>query len=187
MNKAGVLVDQVIINKDQPDEYTVPTSTGLKEIVRDTYCQSESAIQGQTEEEKTIGRTLRQQAASHQWDISAAEMKQAIDQLSWKKALGADGMPDTYFHDMVKEDSESQEDLKWITERIQHLINSPYWPKYLFAARPILLSKDGLTSTTKKNTRILSVLPAVAKLVERVILNRLMPRLYGDDGLIPAT
>jgi hypothetical protein len=48
-----------------------------------------------------------------------------------------------------------------------------------------LLSKDGKTSTTKKNTRILSVIPAVTKLLERIILNRMEPSMFGEDGLIP--
>ena len=108
-----------------------------------------------------------------------------MDKLSYKKALGTDEMPDTIIHDMIKDTDEGTANLKWLTDRMQTLLNSDYWPQYLFSARPILLSKDGKTSTTKKNTRILSVIPAVTKLLERITLNRMEPVLYGEDGLIP--
>ena len=48
-----------------------------------------------------------------------------------------------------------------------------------------MLSKNGETSTTKKHVRILSVIPAVTKLIERVILSRMEESLYGPEGIIP--
>ena len=103
VNRAGVLVDEIIINQHQPDEHTVPMTTGLTEIITETYCGS----LGNTVIDKTsIGNLLRQQAGDHQWSISNEEMKTAIHQLSWKKALGSDGMHDTFFHEMIKQDNE---------------------------------------------------------------------------------
>jgi hypothetical protein len=132
-----------------------------------------------------VGRELRRTARNHPWRLTVDEVAKAVDKLSYKKALGTDEMPDMIIHDMIKDTNEGTVNLKWLTDRMQTLLNSDYWPQYLFSARPILLSKDGKTSTTKKNTRILSVIPAVTKLLERITLNRMEPMLYGENGLIP--
>ena len=114
-------------------------------------------------------------------------MKDAVTKLSWKKSTGVDDMPDTFFHEILKEDiaNGNEANMKWLSDKIMGVMNQQHWPQYLFSARPILLSKNGETSTSKKNVRILSVIPAVTKLIERVILSRMEFRLYGNDGLIP--
>jgi hypothetical protein len=132
-----------------------------------------------------VGRELRRTARNHPWKLTVDEVAKAVDKLSYKKALGTDEMPDMILHDMLKDTEEGTANLRWLTARMEALLNSDYWPQYLFSARPILLSKDGKTSTTKKNTRILSVIPAITKLLERITLNRMAPVLYGVDGIIP--
>jgi hypothetical protein len=130
-----------------------------------------------------VGSILRGAAQEYQWVLTEEELETAINKLSWNKALGVDGMSDIHFHNILKNNDTG--DMDWLKGRIEYILNSSYWPQYLFSARPICLSKDGLTATSHKNTRILSVIPALAKLIERVILNRLTPSLYGEDGLIP--
>ena len=125
--------------------------------------------------------------AEYKWSITTEEMATTVDGLSWKKATGCDDMPDTFFHGILEEDrkKDSYENTRWLADKIEDLLNQRNWPQYMFSARPILLSKTGDVSVRTKDVRILSVIPAVAKLTERVILNRIEGRLYGPDGVIP--
>ena len=64
-------------------------------------------------------------------------------------------------------------------------MNADYWPKYLFKARLIPLSKDDKAFTSLDKVRTISVIPPTAKLIERIILNRIQEQLYNSDsGLI---
>ena len=114
-------------------------------------------------------------------------MIDAVEKLSWKKSTGVDDMPDTFFHGILADDRKAGNDdnMKWLSKKIENVLNKKHWPQYLFSARPIMLSKNGETSTTKKFVRILSVIPAVTKLIERVILSRMEHKLYGSEGIIP--
>ena len=48
-------------------------------------------------------------------------------------------------------------------------MNDSYWPSYLFKAKLIPLSKNDKEYTSKKNVRTISVLPALTKVIERII------------------
>ena len=64
-------------------------------------------------------------------------------------------------------------------------MNNDYWPSYLFRARLIPLSKTGDAYTGIDQVRTISVIPPVAKLIERILLNRISDQLYNnDDGII---
>ena len=52
-------------------------------------------------------------------------------------------------------------------------MNADYWPKYLFKAKLIPLSKDDKAFTSLDKVRTISVIPPTAKLIERIILNRI--------------
>ena len=49
-------------------------------------------------------------------------------------------------------------------------MNSDYWPVYLFRAKIVALSKNNEAYPVARQVRTISVLPAIAKLMERVIL-----------------
>ena len=56
------------------------------------------------------------------------EVAKAVDKLSYKKALGTDEMPDMILHDMLKDTEEGTANLRWLTDRMETLMNSDYWP-----------------------------------------------------------
>ena len=72
--------------------------------------------------------------------------------------------------------------IKKLTDKLQALINDSYWPKYLWTAKIVPLSKDNRAYTTTDQVRTISVIPVVAKLIERLILNRMEERLYGTTS-----
>jgi hypothetical protein len=51
-----------------------------------------------------------------------------MEKLSYKKALGTDEMPDMLLHNMLKEENGGTENLTWLTNRMEDLLNSGYWP-----------------------------------------------------------
>lgn len=63
-------------------------------------------------------------------------------------------------------------------------MNADYWPSYLFKARVVALSKNDKAYPTARNTRTISVLPAIAKLMERIILSRIEGRLFGETNAL---
>ena len=72
-----------------------------------------------------------------------------------------------------------------MTARIEEFMNNPYWPKYLFQAKLIPLSKNDKAYTGLDQVRTISVIPPVAKLIERIILNRITDQLYNTEtGII---
>ena len=72
-----------------------------------------------------------------------------------------------------------------MTLKIQNFMNADYWPKYLFRARLIPLSKTNKAYTGIDQVRTISVIPPVAKLMERILLNRISEFLYNtEDGII---
>ena len=60
--------------------------------------------------------------------MTVEEVNRAVDKLSYKKALGTDEMPDMILHDMLKVTDEGPENLRWLTARMEALLNSDYWP-----------------------------------------------------------
>jgi hypothetical protein len=46
------------------------------------------------------------------------------------------------------------------------------------------LSKTNDAYVSFRNTRIISVLPSVTKLMERIIFNKMKNKLYGAEGII---
>ena len=89
-------------------------------------------------------------------------------------------MPDKIIHEMAKDDK----DLESLRKRMEELINSQYWPSYLYNAKVVALSKNGKPHVVKKDARIISVLPAVTKLIEILSLNKMKEQLYGTAGII---
>ena len=85
------------------------------------------------------------------------------------KALSTDSMPDTLLHLAAK----NPVLLAQLTSKLQHFMNADYWPKYLFTARLIPLSKNEKAYTSLDQVRTISVIPPTAKLIERIILNRI--------------
>jgi hypothetical protein len=102
--------------------------------------------------------------------LSTEEVKIAITKVSWLKATSTDQLPDTLLHHAVKND----EHLDKLTTKIQEFMNDPYWPSYLFRARLIPLSKNGSAYTGIDQVRTISVISPLAKLIERIILNRML-------------
>ena len=86
-----------------------------------------------------------------------------------------DNMGDHFLHDIVKKKNDTDDDtqLLSLTKKIQDQLNNDYWPSYLFKARLIPLSKDNKSYTTEDNVRTISVIPAITKLMERILLNRI--------------
>ena len=56
------------------------------------------------------------------------EVKTAVDRLSYKKASSTDEMPDMIFHQLMAEDDDNNSNLKWLSSRMEALVNSDYWP-----------------------------------------------------------
>ena len=52
-------------------------------------------------------------------------MKDAIEKLSWKKSTGVDDMPDTFFHDILKEDIQNgnENNTRWLSNKIMGILN----------------------------------------------------------------
>ena len=157
------------------------SEVGGSQIIKELYCPGKAFL-GNPISEAAVNLTNE-----YRWSISEREMIDAIEKLSWKKSTGVDNMPDTFFHGILEEDRKvgNMKNTRWLSEKVENVLNQQHWPQYLFSARPILLSKNGETSTTKKFVRILSVIPAITKLIERVILSRMEGKLYGPDGIIP--
>ena len=78
-------------------------------------------------------------------------------------------MSDTLFHEIVK----TSKGVEFLRQKLETLINSQYWPKYLYTAKVIPLSKTDNAFVTQKNIRIISILPAITKLMESLILNKM--------------
>jgi hypothetical protein len=117
----------------------------------------------------------------HQIKLSEDEVEKAVASTSWKKALSTDSMPDTLLHLAAK----NPVLLAQLTSKLQHFMNADYWPRYLFTARLIPLSKNEKAYTSLDQVRTISVIPPTAKLIERIILNRIQEQLYNNDsGLI---
>ena len=167
ISKAGVLVKEVITE----DGDAMTTEKGGSQMIRELYCPGKPRL-GNPITEEAVSLTKE-----FQWHISDDEMSDAIDKLSWKKSTGIDDMPDTFFHGILEDDRKdgNYKNTRWLSKKVEGILNSRHWPQYLFSARPILLSKNGESSATKKNVRILSVIPAITKLIERVILSRMEP------------
>ena len=88
-------------------------------------------------------------------------------------------MGDVLFHEAGK----SEENLEKLTLKMEQLLNNPYWPKYLYTAKLIPLSKTDSAFESVDKVRMISVLPAVTKLMERLVLNQMMEKLYGSGNL----
>ena len=113
--------------------------------------------------------------------MTTEEVKEAVARVSWKKATSTDSMADTLIHAAAK----GARYLNQLTKKLQEFINNEYWPSYLFRARLIPLSKTGNAYTGIDQVRTISVIPPVAKLIERIILNRITDRLYNNtNGII---
>ena len=56
------------------------------------------------------------------------EVKTAVDRLSYQKASSTDEMPDRIFHQLMAEDDDNNSNLKWLSSRMEALVNSDYWP-----------------------------------------------------------
>ena len=75
--------------------------------------------------------------------------------------------------------------LRQLNIKLTEFINADYWPSYLFKARLIPLSKTGKAYTRTDQNRTISVISPVAKLIERLILNKIQDQLYNaEDGAI---
>ena len=96
------------------------------------------------------------------------EIDRAIQQLSSKKAMGLDYIPDLLFK--IK-DSESI--INRIRIHFEEYVRKWQAPIYFMYARLILFSKDGTDTSKFENTRPISVQPAVIKLFELWILHNL--------------
>ena len=60
-----------------------------------------------------------------------------------------------------------------MNSKLTTFINAAYWPNYLFKARIIPLSKNDKEYTDIDQVRTISVISPVAKLIERIILNKI--------------
>ena len=83
-------------------------------------------------------------------------------------------MPDYFYHRILSDRKKTGDDTQLLqfTKKIRDLVNNDYWPSYLFKARLIPLSKNNMSYTTKDNVRTISVIPAITKIIERLLLNK---------------
>ena len=82
-------------------------------------------------------------------------------------------MPDRALREMLTLKDAAQY-ITSLNEKITDLVNDEYWPAYMFRARLIPLSKNGMSYTSLQNVRTLSVLPVIAKVIERLLLNKII-------------
>ena len=69
--------------------------------------------------------------------------------------------------------SKKEDHLQKLHAKLAEFINNSYWPTYLFRARIIPLSKNDKEYTGIDQVRTISVISPVAKLIERIILNKI--------------
>ena len=97
------------------------------------------------------------------------EIEYALSNLSKGKAWGTDGIPDEIFKN---EDTRSKMAVKLRYTFSQFLRNGNVLD-YLMMVKLILISKDNTNTLTINKVRLIGVLPAITKLFELSIINKL--------------
>jgi hypothetical protein len=99
------------------------------------------------------------------WHIEEEEMTKAIELLG-NKAVGIDGLKDTNLKKILLGNDRIKNKLK---EHIQLWLTNGSIPTYLKHARAIAISKSSSCYPKVGEIRTISILPALSKLVERII------------------
>jgi hypothetical protein len=95
------------------------------------------------------------------------EVYKEIASLKSRKAPGIDGVTPTMLKEMPRKG------LVFLTYIFNAIIKQHYWPKQLKLADIILIPKPGKNPTSVASYRPISLLPIIAKLLERLLLKRI--------------
>ena len=101
--------------------------------------------------------------------ISEYDLNLASYKLSHNKATGMDGLKDVMIKALVKHQAFKTK----LRLQMQNWLNGESVPAYLTTARTIFLSKEDTPYPSEGNVRIIAILPALTKLYELVLLEKL--------------
>ena len=93
----------------------------------------------------------------------------AVAKLSKNKATGIDGLKDV----QIKALSRFEKFAEKMRSQFEDWLNGKNLPAYLTTARTVFLSKDGTQYPKEGDVRIIAILPALMKLYELVLLQKL--------------
>ena len=93
----------------------------------------------------------------------------AVAKLSKNKATGIDGLKDS----QIKALSRIEKFAEKMRSQFEDWINGKNLPPYLSTARTVFLSKDGTPYPKEGDVRIIAILPALMKLYELIVLQKL--------------
>ena len=101
--------------------------------------------------------------------ISTLEFKLAVAKLSKNKATGIDGLKDVQIKVLTRFEKFSEK----MRAQFEEWLNGKNLPQYLITARTVFLSKDGTQYPKEGEVRIIAILPALMKLYELVLLQKI--------------
>lgn len=132
-------------------------------------------------EEETINKELN---IPHQMDFPlqktrVSEIKHIIQEISPKKAPGYDLISGKILQEL------SLKSLKAITQIYNAILRTEYFPCQWKVAQIIMIAKPGKNPCDLTSYRPISLLPVLSKLIEKIILRRLMTIII-DRNLIPS-
>ena len=157
----------------------------LEQHIERLYCSYNRPLRG------TVCRNLLRheqqiKEAEGHLQITIEETRSAIARLARNKALGIDCLPDNSLHAIAKLTGEEDgfDGTQFLQERINEIFQMRVWPAYLGTARFVPLSKTDSAFPVPDNVRTIAVLPAISKLIEICILQRLEPLAYRNIFLV---
>ena len=99
--------------------------------------------------------------------------------------MGVDALADTIIHKIVKlEVGNRLIGKEFILGKINEILATNLWPRYLGTSKLIPLSKTEDEYPPIDKIRTIAVMPAISKLLELCMLVRLEPICFKNEGLI---
>lgn len=107
------------------------------------------------------------------------ELIEAVSRLKSKKAPGPDGIPNVVMKLLVKKYPDV------FREVLSECMREAHFPEIWKRQKLVLIPKPGKSQSDPSSFRPIGLLDACGKLLEKIILNRLLPYAEGEKGLSP--